>query len=364
MRKKGTHTMTARTHMLAPLPLAALGLALGFVQGLPACALAQEAQVSASSQTLGCLSDAQVRAEAAQEQLNDVNAAYFKAQGEYDRTTDELAEVQDDVASLESSVADLRSRLQQAQDTLAARMSATYQSGTTGLIDLLLSASDFDDLVTRVYYAGKVSDSDVELIAQIREEKEELEQKQASLEERQGRLEELQAQAKQQVVTLEAQLAEARQHKASLDADVSAWLDRAQAEEEADATRWKSKSAVVNEALSYLGCPYVWAAEGPSSFDCSGLTTVAYRASGVDIPHQSGMQYDEVCAAGGLKDADSLDVGDLVFFGYFGQEGVCHVGIYIGDGMIVHALPTSGVHTEELTSVCGYLNFLGGGSPA
>ena len=352
-----------RTYAVSAALLCAAALAVA-CPAAPA-AHAQESDGVASEATTSALADARGRADAAQSQIDELNAAVFQAQGAYDRASDELAEVEQDVEDLTASVEDAQARLSDAQDTLAARMSATYQSGTTGLIDLLLSATDFDDLVTRVYYAGKVSDSDVELIEQIRSTKEELQSATDELNERKGRLEELETQRKQQVVTLQAQLAEARQYKATLDADVAALLERSQAEMEADAKAKRSKSAVVNEALSYLGCPYVWAAEGPSSFDCSGLTTVAYRAAGVEIPHQSGMQYDEVVAAGNLKDdADELQSGDLVFFGYFGEEGVCHVGIYLGDGMIVHALPTSGVHTEELSSVCGYLNFLGGGSPA
>ena len=356
--------MVLRTRTYATAAVLLCAAALAVVCPSAPAAQAQDSDGVATAETTSALADAQARADAAQSQIDELNAAVFQAQGAYDRTVDELAQVKQDVEDLTASVEDAKARLASAQDTLAARMSATYQSGTTGLIDLLLSASDFDDLVTRVYYAGKVSDSDVELIEQIKSTKDELQRATDELTERQGRLEELEAQGRQQVVALQAQLAEARQYKSTLDADVSALLEKSQAEMEADATAKRSKSAVVNEALSYLGCPYVWAAEGPTSFDCSGLTTVAYRAAGVEIPHQSGMQYDEVAAAGNLKDADELQPGDLVFFGYFGEEGVCHVGIYLGDGMIVHALPTSGVHTEELSSVCGYLNFLGGGSPA
>lgn len=89
-------------------------------------------------------------------------------------------------------------------------------------------------------------------------------------------------------------------------------------------------SAAVNAALSRQGMPYVWAAAGPSSFDCSGLTMWAYAQAGVGLPHSSSSQR----SAGPSVGFGSLLPGDLVF-----MPG--HVGMYIGGGQVVHA-PTSG----------------------
>jgi peptidoglycan DL-endopeptidase CwlO len=89
----------------------------------------------------------------------------------------------------------------------------------------------------------------------------------------------------------------------------------------------------VDTAMAQRGKPYVWAASGPGSFDCSGLTAFAYKAAGVSLPHSSAMQ----SRMGQPVSREDLQPGDLVFF----YSPVSHVGIYIGNGQMVHA-PTSG----------------------
>jgi cell wall-associated NlpC family hydrolase len=89
----------------------------------------------------------------------------------------------------------------------------------------------------------------------------------------------------------------------------------------------------VDTAMAQRGKPYVWAAGGPGSFDCSGLTSYAYAAAGVSLAHSSRLQSQ----MGQAVSRDQLQPGDLVFF----YSPVSHVGIYIGNGQMVHA-PTSG----------------------
>jgi peptidoglycan DL-endopeptidase CwlO len=93
--------------------------------------------------------------------------------------------------------------------------------------------------------------------------------------------------------------------------------------------------AAVDAALSKCGSPYVWAAAGPSSFDCSGLTMWAWQHGGVSLPHQSGEQYN----SGTHVSQSELLPGDLVFF----YSPIHHVGLYIGNGLMVHAPQTGDV---------------------
>jgi len=90
---------------------------------------------------------------------------------------------------------------------------------------------------------------------------------------------------------------------------------------------------VVDTAMAQRGKPYVWAASGPGAFDCSGLSLYAFRAAGISLPHSSSMQ----SRMGTPVSRAELRPGDLVFF----HSPVSHVGIYIGNGEIVHA-PTPG----------------------
>lgn len=88
-------------------------------------------------------------------------------------------------------------------------------------------------------------------------------------------------------------------------------------------------------AMAQLGKPYVYGAEGPSSFDCSGLMMYAYAAAGVTLPRSSRSQY----GVGVSVAYGEWKVGDLLFYGS-SAGSIHHVAMYIGDGMLVHASQT------------------------
>lgn len=94
----------------------------------------------------------------------------------------------------------------------------------------------------------------------------------------------------------------------------------------AQAARW---------ALTQQLKPYVWGAEGPHAYDCSGLVMWAYRKVGISLPHYTGSQW----TAGTRIAREDLRPGDLVFF----YSDLHHVGIYVGGGMMVHAPQTGDV---------------------
>lgn len=95
---------------------------------------------------------------------------------------------------------------------------------------------------------------------------------------------------------------------------------------------------VIDKAHTGIGRPYVRGAAGPNAFDCSGFTRWAWQAAGVELPHYSGAQY-----SGSQRiSVDELQPGDLVFYWGPGERGdPSHVGLYIGDGQMIHA-PGSG----------------------
>ncbi|RBY78948.1 hypothetical protein DQ238_11240 [Geodermatophilus sp. TF02-6] len=103
----------------------------------------------------------------------------------------------------------------------------------------------------------------------------------------------------------------------------------------------------VDTALAQVGDPYVYGASGPNAFDCSGLTSYAYKAAGISLPRTSKAQ----STFGTPVAKSALKPGDLVFF----YSPVSHVGMYIGNGQMVHA-PTSGsvVKVIKLDSMPSY----------
>ena len=88
-------------------------------------------------------------------------------------------------------------------------------------------------------------------------------------------------------------------------------------------------ATALRAALTRLGDPYVWAAAGPHAFDCSGLVVWSFQQAGVSLPHSS-----QALAAGGQPvSRDRMRPGDVITY----YSTASHVGLYVGDGKVVHA---------------------------
>ncbi|MER7576343.1 C40 family peptidase [Streptomyces sp. NPDC126514] len=130
---------------------------------------------------------------------------------------------------------------------------------------------------------------------------------------------ELEAEEKERLAELERQAAQQAQ---------TAWLDSGILDEIDGKASAQGKKAVAY-ATAQLGKPYEWGAEGPGTFDCSGLTSQAWAAAGVPIPRTSQEQWKQ------LRRIDTADMrpGDLIIY----NDDASHVAMYVGDGAIVHA---------------------------
>ncbi|WP_433387180.1 NlpC/P60 family protein [Micromonospora sp. KLBMP9576] len=104
----------------------------------------------------------------------------------------------------------------------------------------------------------------------------------------------------------------------------------------------------VRYAYGALGKPYVWAADGPNGYDCSGLTSAAWRAAGKSLPHNTRMQWSAVTKIS----RSQLQPGDLVFY-----SGLGHVALYVGGGQVIDA-PSAGRNVLKrgmnMMSIQGY----------
>ena len=154
--------------------------------------------------------------------------------------------------------------------------------------------------------------------------------------------------------TIDEKVEEAEALLSRLEADEREALEAREAVVSRDAQRTETATvaapasgraaAAVQYALAQVGKSYVWGAAGPSGFDCSGLTMMAWRQAGVSLPHSSSAQY-----GGGTKVSTSaLQPGDLVYY----YSPISHVGIYIGNGQIVDAAnPSTGVRITSVNSM-------------
>lgn len=162
----------------------------------------------------------------------------------------------------------------------------------------------------------------------------------------------------QAVAELQAQLAAEKKQKDDALAKAKAILDKMEAAERERLLREAASggidpgnisvsgraSAAVRFAMAQVGDAYVYGAAGPNAWDCSGLTMVAWAQAGVGLPHSSSAQF----GSGVHIPASALQPGDLVFY----YSPISHVGMYIGNGLIVHAAhPGAGVRVAGLYSM-------------
>lgn len=118
-----------------------------------------------------------------------------------------------------------------------------------------------------------------------------------------------------------------------------------------------SQARAVQLALSFIGTPYVWGGESAHGFDCSGLVQFVYSAAGVSLPRTAQEQYD---AGPAVPPGYTVVPGDLVFFGG-GPGDVTHVGIFVGNGVMVDA-PHTGADVR-LDQINGFEPIVGVTSP-
>lgn len=108
-------------------------------------------------------------------------------------------------------------------------------------------------------------------------------------------------------------------------------------------TNPQGDNEIINTAKSFLGTPYVWGGTSPSGFDCSGFTQYVLAQNGKSIPRTSQEQF----ASGQAVDKSQLQAGDLVFYNWSGGTEATHVGIYEGNGKMIHA-PHKGDVVKEV----------------
>ena len=171
-----------------------------------------------STLPIAAYADTQSELDAARAQLSEIGAEYQALQEKLQQAGAELEETASQIESTQQE-------LDQAQQLLSQNVSDDYKQGNVSLIDILLSSTDFTDLISRVFYAGKVNDAQTEAIDQVKELQTQLEEQQAQ---QQANLEATQAQVDEQA----ANQARASALVASLSAELQAELEAEAAQNE------------------------------------------------------------------------------------------------------------------------------------
>lgn len=246
--------------------------------------------------------------------------------------------VQRHLGSLRERVQQRQAELESKQATVGALAADTYRNGGFGSEMQLIFANSPRDFLDQATALQQVSRQQAQALRGVIEARQQLAADQRLLVAQQAELDKLRKKLAGEKAEVEQRLDKAQSLLGTLEAKQRARLaaQRAAAARQAaaEASSYSGSASgragvAVDYAYDQMGEPYAWGADGPDSWDCSGLTMMAWRAAGVSLPHSSSMQYEQ-----GRKVAYSdLQPGDLVFF----YEPVSHVGIYIGDGNMIHA---------------------------
>jgi peptidoglycan DL-endopeptidase CwlO len=247
-----------------------------------------------------------------------------------------------------------------AQAELDERARSSYMAGPGWFLSGLVEADDPADALARLPLQRAVVEADLALVDRVAGIKARLDTTRSRLSERlvaqargaeqldakRAQAERLAADIGRELRTMDRRVTalidqQRRREEASQQAAFADYLAAARRSGTAPARDGRASTAArkaVAVALAQLGSPYVWGAEGPATFDCSGLTSFAYAAAGIAIPRVSR---DQFAAYAELRPVDPLHLvaGDLVFFADSSANPgtIHHVGMYIGKGLMVEA---------------------------
>jgi peptidoglycan DL-endopeptidase CwlO len=299
--------------------------------------------------TLGLGASAPAQAEP---NIDDVQARvdrlYHEAEQASERLHDaelELAELKRDLSSLSADQKRQDDSLDAARDELQDSIVAQYQGQSLAAVGQVVVSDDpsdflsglstmsayqgvqaqlFDAYATEAKALDIRADATTDRIAEIKRTEALLAKEKAEIEEKHGEAEAL-------LDRLEEEEREALLSRGSIRLPSGV------------ATSGRA-AAAVRYAMGQVGDSYVYGAAGPNAFDCSGLTMMAWAQAGVGLPHSSSAQF----GSGPHISSSALQPGDLVFY----YSPISHVGIYIGNGLIVHAAnPGTGVRVAGLFSM-------------
>jgi cell wall-associated NlpC family hydrolase len=280
----------------------------------------------------------------------------------YTRGVDLLA----DAAKLERRRRAAEQELATVQAQLDERARSTYMAGPGWFVAGLVGDDDPAAALERLPLQKAVLEADLALVDQVARAKARLDEARsrlaarlvaqaegaAQLDAKRAEAERLAAEISRELRTMDRRVAtlierERRREEAGQRAAFADFLAAARAAGTAPVRDGRASAAArkaVAVALAQLGSPYVWGADGPGTFDCSGLTSFAYAAAGITIPRVARAQF-ATYAGMRLVDPLHLVAGDLVFFADNpgNPASIHHVGMYIGKGLMVEAPHTGAV---------------------
>jgi cell wall-associated NlpC family hydrolase len=285
---------------------------------------------------IGSLPSSPAQAEPTIDQVQTrVDRLYHEAEQASERYNEakvELAELRKDLDALQSDQDRQDSRLatvrQQVQDSIVSQ----YEGTNLSAVGQAVVSDDPGGFLSQLTTISAYNDIQTQLLDGYATELKALDIRTSATDDRRAQITALEEQLADDKATIDKKLADAKDQLATL---------KEEERQELLASRGGSvrlpssvpvsgrAAAAVAYALAQVGDSYVYGAAGPSAFDCSGLTMMSWAQAGVGLPHSSSAQF----GSGVHVASGDLQPGDLVFY----YSPISHVGIYIGNGLIVHA---------------------------
>lgn len=297
----------------------------------------------------------QAEADAVRNQLISLQADLETASDNYYGALDEQQAAQDAMAAEQAKIDDTNAQIQDLQGKLSTRARSMYRTGSASFLDFVLGATSFDEFTSNWDLLTQMNNNDSEMVDTSKQLREQLQASKDEYARQEQIAADKAAEAAQIQQEVQAKVDQATELVNSLDAEAKELLEQEQAAAAAAAAAEAAAAAnrnngsggssdvpsygsVVDYAMSRIGCPYVWGAEGPNAFDCSGLVRWAYLQIGVSLPHQSEALYNCASWRGPVSEARP---GDVLW-----RSG--HVGIAVsyGGSHYVHA-PTFGAYVRD-----------------
>jgi peptidoglycan DL-endopeptidase CwlO len=267
-------------------------------------------------------------------QIDAANAEFDKIVDQYDSVNQQLKSNLAAAATLQKQIAPAMLAAQVAQAKIGEFAAKAYIAGPITTLSALISADNTTDMINtmsalnEVAYAQNVQvQADQKTIATYQTEKTKLDNLVSVETAQRTSLAAQKVTIKKKITALYALRTKAYGH-----ATVKTGTGSGQKAPPAAVAGRGGK--IVAFAYKQLGKRYVYATDGPSTYDCSGLVLAAYRTVGVSLPHNTTAQWDYHGKAYDFHDRGALEPGDIVFY----QAGdIHHVAIYIGGGKVIHA---------------------------
>ncbi|HQR27372.1 MAG TPA: NlpC/P60 family protein [Nocardioides sp.] len=279
-----------------------------------------------------------------------VDRLYHEAEQASERYNDlqlELKDLRHDLTALRADEQRQHARLARVQDQVQDSIIRQYQGEGLATVGEVVVSDDPSTFLSQLSAMSAYNDLQASLYGDYLTELKALDIRRDATTRRADQVAGAEKQAAAAKATVDRDLSEAQDLLAKLkEEERQALLSRG-----AGTTRLPSDvpasgraAAAVRYALAQVGDAYVYGAAGPSAFDCSGLTMMAWAQAGVGLPHSSSAQF----GSGPHVSSGDLRPGDLVFY----YSPISHVGIYIGNGLIVHAAnPGAGVRVAGVFSM-------------